>query len=129
MTNNHTAMARTGRLLVIVLMTGWLSACALTPDYKRPALDLPTAEGANSALAEQQQQAMVDWWQRFDDPVLDGLIKAALNENLSIAMQASRIREARAQLGLAQAQFFPTIGAQFDASRNKASVLANPRAA
>src|SRR5699024_3356751 len=93
------------------------------------ALDLPTAEGCNSAKAEEQQQSMVVWWQRFDDPVLDGLIKTALNENLSIALQASRIREARAQLGLAKAQFFPTIGGQFDAGHSKASVLANPLAA
>lgn len=128
MANNKTTMARrAGRLLLIVLMSGWLSACALTPDYQRPALDLPDADSpAAAARAEQQRQAMVDWWQRFDDPVLDKLIQTALNENLNIALQASRIRQARAQLGLARAQFFPTIGGQFNASRSQASVLANP---
>lgn len=126
-TNNNTTTTRFGRLLLTVLLISGLSACALTPDYQRPQLDLPAAH-ANAAAAEQQRQAMVDWWQRFDDPVLDRLITAALNENLNIALQASKIRQARAQLGLARAQFFPTIGGQFDASRSKASVLANPLA-
>lgn len=124
-------LARTGRLLLVVLMTAWLSACALTPDYQRPELDLPGSENGDAKTvkkAELQRQAMANWWQRFDDPVLSQLIDSALGDNLSIALQASKIREARAQLGLAQAQFYPTLGGQVQGSRTQVSFAANPAA-
>lgn len=121
---------RTGRALIAIGLTAWLlSACALVPDYERPALDLPTTDQAAARSAEQQRQAMASWWQQFDDSVLNQLIAGALDNNLDIALQSARIREARAQLGLAKAQFYPTLGGQIDASRGKASIEANPEAA
>jgi len=103
-----------------------LSACALVPDYERPSLDLPADEQASANLAADQRAAMVQWWQQFEDPVLTRMIDTALASNLDIALQAARIQQARAQLGLSRAQFYPTLSGQVEASRAKASLEANP---
>lgn len=120
---------RASRALLIVVLASWLSACALVPDYQRPDLVLPQSPGDETALAQAQRRAMADWWQRFDDPVLNALIDNALDENLSIALQAAKVRQARARLGLAQAQFYPTLGGQLEATQSKASLSANPQLA
>lgn len=117
--------ARAARTLAVMALCGCLSACALVPTYERPELDLPSAEGAPENVAVDQRQAMARWWRRFDDPTLNRLIASALDNNLSLRLQAAKIREARAQLGLAQAKFYPTLGAQIKASRRKASLSTN----
>ncbi len=119
---------RPARLLIASGLCSALAACSLAPHYERPQLDLPAAHEPVSAQQEQsQREAMWRWWRHFDDPVLDRLIDDALADNLDIALQAARVREARAQLGLAQAQFYPTLGAQADATRAKASLETNPQ--
>lgn len=125
MTKYRAHWGQAGRALAMIALCGWLSACALVPSYERPELDLPSAEGAPDQAAEDQRQAMAKWWWRFDDPTLDRLIASALDNNLSLALQAAKVREARAQLGLAEAKFYPTLGAQIEASRRKASLATN----
>lgn len=116
------------RLVTALALGTLLAACGLVPYYERPALDLPQAGQATTAQQDQaQREAMRRWWRRFDDPVLDGLIDDALADNLDIALQAARVREARAQLGLARAQLYPTLGAQAAATRAKASLQTNPQ--
>lgn len=94
-----------------------LTACAVGPDYARPGLEVPpawriTPETA-AALADRQ------WWQRFEDPVLDELIHAALGENLDIRIAAARVDQALGQLQVARAEFFPQIGAGATATRRQ----------
>src|SRR5699024_4875127 len=124
------SMPGAGRLPGLLVVCALLSACAIVPDYERPELDLPAADATVDAGEQQaQRQAMADWWQQFKDPVLDRLINSALEDNLDIAMQTARIREARASLGLARTAFYPTLGGQIEASRSKASLDANPQLA
>ncbi|HAM50070.1 MAG TPA: transporter, partial [Nitrospiraceae bacterium] len=48
-----------------------------------------------------------NWWQIFNDPVLDRLIERAYRENLSLRIAGVRVLEARAQLGIAVGGLFP----------------------
>lgn len=108
---------------LIVLIVVGLSACTLGPDYERPDLDLPESALDATLLDEAQQEALAYWWTRYRDPVLNRLIDDALDDNLDIALQAARLREARAQLGLANANLFPTIEAQAEAARQKSALI------
>ncbi len=90
-----------------------LAGCqAVGPDYKRPEWkepvldDLKTHEGADITVAEVAQ-----WWQIFDDPVLTNLVEQALCNNLTLADSVSRIREARARLGISKAGLLPEVDA------------------
>jgi NodT family efflux transporter outer membrane factor (OMF) lipoprotein len=48
-----------------------------------------------------------NWWQAFNDPVLDQLIDRAHRENLSLRIAGVRVMEARAQLGIAIGGLYP----------------------
>ncbi|GAB3681299.1 AdeC/AdeK/OprM family multidrug efflux complex outer membrane factor [Salinisphaera aquimarina] len=109
------------RKALLLLAVAGLSACTLGPDYKRPDIDLPASAFDSTLLSQSQQDAMAYWWTRYRDPQLNKLIDDALDDNLDIALQAARFREARAQLGLANANLFPSIEGQANATRQKTS--------
>ena len=61
-------------------------------------------------LGNPQQQSQVDlsfWWRLFDDPVLNGLIETAKQQNPSLRIAGLRILESRAQLGIATSNRYP----------------------
>ena len=49
------------------------------------------------------------WWEVFQDEQLKELIKTALQQNYDLRIAATRILQARAQLGITRADQFPTI--------------------
>lgn len=57
------------------------------------------------------------WWRSFGDPQMAALVEAALANNTDVAIAAARVREARAQEGLARAALLPTLDAGFGASK------------
>jgi NodT family efflux transporter outer membrane factor (OMF) lipoprotein len=48
-----------------------------------------------------------DWWQSFNDPVLNKLIQAAYQQNLPLRIAGVRVLGARAQLGVAVGELYP----------------------
>lgn len=98
-----------------------LAGCAVGPDYERPGMDLPEQWPEELLLSEDDRAEWAGWWTRYDDPVLDGLVERALDENLEVRVQADRIQEARARLGLASAERMPTLEGQAEASRERQS--------
>lgn len=114
-------MGKARMLLLLPVLA--LGACALGPSYERPELELPDAwPGAwpdTPASAASSGGDMKSWWRRFDDPVLDGLIERALEDNLDLRLGFARVQESRARLGLARAEQFPTVALQAEASRQR----------
>jgi multidrug efflux system outer membrane protein len=49
------------------------------------------------------------WWKTLKDPKLDSLIERAIRSNLDLKVAAARIRESRAQRGIAFAGLLPTV--------------------
>ena len=72
-----------------------------------------------SALAEQSFGDQT-WWDVFQDPELQGLIRTALQNNYDVRVAATRILEAQAQLGITRADQLPTIGASRSAALSPA---------
>jgi multidrug efflux system outer membrane protein len=98
-----------------------VSACTVGPDYERPKSDLP--ETWQSEMLDQAGDTADygSWWQRYEDPTLTRLVEQALDRNLDIQAQAARVRQARAALGLAEAEQYPTVDLQADVARQRAS--------
>lgn len=105
------------KLLAAMAGAVLLAGCAVGPDYEEPALDLPEQWPEHVLLSDEDREAWQQWWTRFDDPVLDRLVARALDDNLDIRLEAQRILEARAQLGLADADQYPTVEGQAEAAR------------
>jgi NodT family efflux transporter outer membrane factor (OMF) lipoprotein len=78
------------------------------PNYCPPAA--PVAEAWIDASDKRVRQETVDisrWWRVFNDPVLEGMIHEAYNQNLTLKEAGFRILEARAQLAISIGEIFP----------------------
>jgi NodT family efflux transporter outer membrane factor (OMF) lipoprotein len=106
------AMARGSRLLSLALCVAMLSACAVGPDYQRPA----TAEPAQYKQADGWRQANPSdslargaWWELYGDRQLNGLIEQLNNANQTVAQAEARYRQSQALVSSARAAFYPTV--------------------
>jgi len=97
-------MKKTIILLIIISLTG----CAVGPDYKRPAVDVP--QSFRFEDKEARDLANTAWWQQFDDPVLNELIQIALRENKDLKIAVARIGQFVGQYVTTRAALFPQIG-------------------
>ena len=70
-----------------------------------PASQQTTAQSAEPSIGDQK------WWEVFQDPELQQLIRTALQQNYDLRIAATRILEAQAQLGITHADQLPTVGA------------------
>ncbi|HXL98011.1 MAG TPA: efflux transporter outer membrane subunit, partial [Steroidobacteraceae bacterium] len=62
------------------------------------------------------------WWQVYEDPTLQGLIREALVNNFDVRIAAARIEQARATLGTTRLQQLPQISVSAEAQRARTSV-------
>ena len=103
-------------LLAALTFPVLLAGCAVGPEYREPQVDLPEEWPDEVLLTGEERADWSNWWHRFDDPVLNRLVKRALDDNLNMQLQYQRLQEARARLGLADAEQMPTIEGQADAA-------------
>ncbi len=64
-----------------------------------------TAQSTEPSYGDQK------WWEVFQDPQLQELIRTALQNNYDVRIAATRILEAQAQLGITRADQLPTVTA------------------
>jgi outer membrane protein, multidrug efflux system len=92
-----------------------LSGCTMGPNYRRPTVAVPpTYRGlAPDGTAQTETATIGDqkWWDIFQDEQLRRLIHTALQQNYDLRIAASRILEAKAQLGITRADQFPAVSA------------------
>ena len=87
------------------------SGCfTLGPDFQTP--DSQVAEewlGADDDRIKSGPAQTAEWWKRFDDPVLESLIRQAHDQNPTLQIAGLRVYEARTTLGVAVGAFFPQV--------------------
>jgi len=112
-----TRSART-RLLTTLALAVLAGGCAIGPDYARPVVaEPPTFRG--QAAVEAASLADAPWWQAFEDPSLRALIEEALRQNYDVRIAAARVQEARARLGVARSDLYPSLDYGVDGGRAK----------
>jgi multidrug efflux system outer membrane protein len=114
--NEERQLTAGGRLIIaMVLGAVLMSGCEVGPKYQRPAVPVPTAyrqTGENQQTeASATSYADLPWWQVFQDPQLQSLIRSALKQNYDLQAAAERINAARAQLGITRSNEFPQVQA------------------
>jgi multidrug efflux system outer membrane protein len=95
-----------------------LAACAVGPDYREPVPEAPLDWHA-PLPHEGNVSAIGDWWQRFDDPLLEQLIATAEVDSPSLTKASANIEKARSALSSAKAGGLPLLTAGSSASRSK----------
>jgi len=78
------------------------------PNYGRP--PAPVAEDwidAADKRVREEDGDISQWWTVFNDPVLNGLVDNAYQQNLTLREAGFRVLMARAQLGISVGELFP----------------------
>jgi NodT family efflux transporter outer membrane factor (OMF) lipoprotein len=96
-----------GFLLAVLLLTA--GCMKVGPDFVKPeATVMPNwLEASGYKQVSTKAEEYRDWWQAFNDPVLDKLIQTAYRENLPLRIAGVRVLGARAQLGVAVGELYP----------------------
>jgi len=94
---------RFGIQVATALCFGLLASACTTvgPEYVQPEAPLPDAWQTSPAGLKATEYELVDWWEAFNDPILDDLVNLAHQQNLSLELAGLRVLESRAQLGIA----------------------------
>ncbi|MGH8649738.1 MAG: TolC family protein, partial [Burkholderiales bacterium] len=109
------------RLLPSLIASFAVAGCMVGPDYKRPEVDAPSAFRFEDQSA--RDLANTAWWEQFQDPVLNRLVKTALAENKDVKIAAARVEEFLGRFGVTRAQLFPQVGAQAQGARQQISTV------
>ena len=95
------------------------------PNYKKPVTSLPTSWQQDIL---EQDPALVpepakvkEWWEIFDDPILNQLIAEAGKSNYDIRIAMARVEEAWAQIGVVSGQRMPQIDVKGSFNRQRTS--------
>ncbi len=120
---------------ILLALTG-LIGCAVGPNYRRPTVDVPITYRDATTDSSARPKAQLDegkprppsagspvqsssvgslgdekWWDVFQDPELQALIRTALKNNYDVRIAATRVLQAQAQLGITRADQLPSVSA------------------
>ncbi|HEX5326317.1 MAG TPA: efflux transporter outer membrane subunit [Acetobacteraceae bacterium] len=118
-------MRRPGLAIAMALALG---GCTVGPDFTPPHWANPVSwfTGEPKAAHPEPSETVaapvnVAWWSLFHDPRLTALERQVASNNFDVLTATARLAQSRAQLGLARAAEFPTIGANGSYTRERAS--------
>lgn len=104
------------------------TGCMVGPDYKRPETKVPdnwngqeVVTPVTSSKTTSNPAELVAWWSNFKDPTLSSLVEMAVRSNLDLRQAESRIRQARAALGVAGGPLYPRVDANVQYQRSSRS--------
>src|ERR671919_739218 len=113
---------RLRRVLTALATLVWLSGCMAGPDYQRPPVATPGVfRGSRATAPDPQSIADLKWFEVFQDEQLQELIRTALVQNYDLRDAIARVDAARANLGITQADQYPTFGVGADVTAIEAS--------
>lgn len=107
--------------VVAAAMALSVTACALGPDYVEPQIHHPAAfkyQDGWQTVPDRPWDAQGQWWQAFEDPLLNQLIDKAMSANQTLAQAEARYRAAEAQLAGARSEFWPTLDGSVSGTRS-----------
>jgi outer membrane protein, multidrug efflux system len=109
--------------IAVIMASGLVAGCKVGPNYNRPVVQPPTAYRNVSENPQAQAQAAsyadLPWWQVFQDPQLQELIRTTLKQNYDLQIATERINEARAQVTVTRSNLFPQVQGNGDFSGGK----------
>jgi multidrug efflux system outer membrane protein len=117
--------------IATIFVAALIVGCKVGPNYRKPVVQIPTAyrDLSESKQAEAQVSSYADlpWWQVFQDPQLQKLIRTALKQNYDLRLATERINAARAQLGVTRSNQFPQVQGtgNFSGGKNSQRITTN----
>jgi NodT family efflux transporter outer membrane factor (OMF) lipoprotein len=100
----------------VVLVSFLCSGCTIGPKYQRPVAQTPPALKEMAGNDQWKMATPSDgllkgkWWEIFGDPELNRLEELVDVNNQNVKQAEAQFREARALVGAAHANYYPSIG-------------------
>jgi multidrug efflux system outer membrane protein len=113
-------------LRIALVLFLFVTGCTLGPDYQRPSVSTPDNYRGLQGAPAAESLADTPWWEVFKDPVLQELIRQALNNNYDLRTAAARVEEARAQIGVARSFLYPQVNLNGGGSAQQVSRSTEP---
>ncbi len=119
-------MTKTIKLCLSFALAFLFSGCAMVgPDYHPVSANAPAAWHAELTgglhPGPANPQTLARWWTVFHDPLLVELENKALRGSLDLKTARSRVREARALMGISRAGLFPQLNSSASAIKSRSS--------
>src|ERR1700681_697343 len=106
-------MKKLASLTVATWASGLIVGCMVGPKYHQPVIQSPTTYRdlgeSPQVQAPAASYADLPWWQVFQDPQLQELIRAALKQNYDLQIATERINAARAEVAITRSNLFPQV--------------------
>ena len=112
-----------------LLASSLLAACAVSPDYQRPATTSATIYGEESLSNLQQhdgeqrliagQNPAADWWTQFNSDALNATMQQAFAGNRSLAAAQASLAQAREAVSASSGALYPQVNLDAGAGRQK----------
>jgi len=121
-TKNHLSKRMAGAFTILSMAL--FAGCAVGPNYKRPAAEVPATykEAGNWKPAQPDEQNLGgNWWEMFHDPQLNALEEQVNVSNQNLKAAEAQYTQARALVRYNRADYFPTLSGGASATRNKIS--------
>jgi NodT family efflux transporter outer membrane factor (OMF) lipoprotein len=103
----------------------FLAGCMVGPDYHRPQVAVPATwkelPGWTQAEPDAAQGPKGEWWTAFQDPLLDELEPLVQVSNQTVRQSYANYQQALAEVRVARASLFPTIGITGSLARERSS--------
>jgi len=100
-------------LIAVILVSSLIDGCMVGPNYRKPVVQTPTAyrDLRENPQAQELAASYADlpWWQVFQDPQLQELIRTALKQNYDLQLATERINAGRAQLAITRSNQLPQV--------------------
>jgi len=101
------------KYILFLIFAMLLQACAVGPNFHKP--EDQTQQNFRYTSNKTDSIVNLKWWKIFNDPILDTLIIVALDQNKNVLIAASRVEQARANVGYNKADYGPKFGVQGNA--------------
>ena len=115
--------------LALCLCLPLVSSCMMGPDFQRPETKVSSQwlgrAPTTPEVAPKAVQDLAQWWMAFNDPQLTSLVERAMQANLDLRMAESRIRQARAAMGIAGSDLGPTVDTAASYKHSRTSLSGN----
>jgi len=95
------------RTIALMGLSTLLLACAVGPDYSRPAVPHTDSFRMAKEAADLPSLANTAWWELYQDEALQTLIRIALEENKDLERAVATIQEYEARLFIARTDYIP----------------------
>ena len=106
--------------IIYLCIAALLGGCAVSGNAPAPAPDMPRAFAEPTAC--DAAVPAPDWWSAFGSPELASLVATAQAANPDLAIAAERVRQAEAQVRIADATLFPALNFGLGSSRRETHV-------